>query len=257
MSGPMRAAPSPPGPGAAVGTAGSHGTGLILRAAPLALALVLALGIAVEGSSTVITRGSDQRAMVALTFDDGWSLPNCERIAEVLRQTRTPATFFINGSNIARDPARWRALLEGFEVANHTRSHPFLPRIPDASIRREVAGDERLIESILGREMLRMVRPPYGAYDQRVLRVLGEIGYDRTVLWDRSSGDTSSGATATRVFRAATRGRGGSIVLMHCGPSATPAALPAIIKSYRARGYRLVGLTDLLGARGAGDPRAP
>jgi peptidoglycan/xylan/chitin deacetylase (PgdA/CDA1 family) len=42
-------------------------------------------------------------------------------------------------------------------------------------------------------------------------------------------------------------GRGG-IVLMHCGPDATAAAVPAIIRWYQSRGYQLVGLGRLLGS---------
>jgi peptidoglycan-N-acetylglucosamine deacetylase len=229
------------------------------RAAALGLALLVGLAPVAEAASTVVTRGANGSGMVALTFDDGWSLTSCARVSEILRQTGTPATFFINGSNISRDPVRWRAVLDGFEVANHTRSHPWLPRLGDRAIRQQVAGDERFIEGALGREMLPVLRPPYGAYDARVLRVVGEIGYGHTVLWDRTSGDTSRGTTAARVFRAASRGRGGSIVLMHCGPAATPAALPAIIRSYRARGYRLVGLSEMLGTQaspGSGAHRA-
>ena len=39
----------------------------------------------------------------------------------------------------------------------------------------------------------------------------------------------------------------GSIVLLHAGPRVTPRALPAIIASYRARGFRFVTLPELPG----------
>ena len=52
------------------------------------------------------------------------------------------------------------------------------------------------------------------------------------------------------VIERATAGGSGAIILMHCGPSVTVRALPAIIRSYRQRGYQLVGLSTLLGMHG-------
>ena len=105
--------------------------------------------------------------------------------------------------------------------------------------------DERVIERILGRPMLRLLRPSYGAYDPEVLRIAAALGY-HTVLWDTDSGDGRTGATTRSIIRNGSRGGDGAIVLLHCGPAATPPALGRIISHYRSRGYRIVDLGEML-----------
>jgi peptidoglycan-N-acetylglucosamine deacetylase len=65
------------------------------------------------------------------------------------------------------------------------------------------------------------------------------------VLWDIGSSDWL-GVPAARVTADSLAGGAGSIVLLHAGPAATIAALPAIIAGYRARGIRLVTVPELL-----------
>jgi peptidoglycan/xylan/chitin deacetylase (PgdA/CDA1 family) len=196
-------------------------------------------------ASEVITHGARGRPEVALTFDDGWSASRCARIARTLRAKNATATFLINGANLRRDPDRWRSILRGFPIANHTLSHHDLSHESAGGIRDQILLNERAFEGVLGRPLLKLLRPPYGAYDQEVVRVADSLGY-RTILWDSSGGDTTSAATTSSVIRNGSRGGKGAIVLLHCGPSVTPPAVGPIIDSYRRRGFRLVGLDEML-----------
>ncbi len=212
----------------------------------LSLALILLTGFPVEAASSVVaTHGSRSAPRVALTFDDGWSQSACRSIAQTLRAYGATATFFINGYHLRDDPEGWRAILRGFPVANHTFSHPNLARTDARGIEKQIRRNERIHEHVLGRPMLKILRPPFGAYDSEVLRVAGALGYRTTLLWDISAADTSSYATVSTTIRNASRGTSGSVVLMHCGPASTPGAVASIIRSYRSRGYRLVGLGEL------------
>jgi peptidoglycan/xylan/chitin deacetylase (PgdA/CDA1 family) len=229
------------------GIEGAHPHWRLILPTSLLLGLLLVLGPWAEAqASSVITHGPREQRWVALTFDDGWSADRCASIVRTLRAKRAPATFFINGAIIAGAPARWRAMLEGFSIANHTRTHPFLTQLGPGDIRTQIASNEAVIERALGRPMLKLLRPPYGAYDSQVVSIADSLGY-RTILWDTSGGDTTSGATTSSVIRNAVRGGSGAVVLLHCGPSVTPAAVGPIIDSYRARGYRLVDLGQMLG----------
>jgi hypothetical protein len=98
--------------------------------------------------------------------------------------------------------------------------------------------------------MLKALRPPYGSWDERTRRVASSLGYRHVVLWDVDTRDWARDATVASVVRRGISGRRGSIVLMHCGPRITALALPAIIRSYKTRGFRLVGLDELLGKVG-------
>jgi peptidoglycan/xylan/chitin deacetylase (PgdA/CDA1 family) len=227
------------------------------RAAALsaALGLLLVAGLPAEAAS-LISHGPRTRPWVALTFDDGWGLDRCATIADTLRRRGATATFLINGSVMAQRPARWRAILDGFAVANHGRTHRDMRYLSAAQLRSEIAGDEHTIERILGRPMLHYLRPPYGAVDSEVMRVALGLGY-RVLLWDVDSGDTRAGATTGSVLAAATRAGRGSIVLMHCGPSVTPGAVGRIVDRYRARGLELVDLGRMLGYAGVPPPLPP
>jgi peptidoglycan/xylan/chitin deacetylase (PgdA/CDA1 family) len=86
----------------------------------------------------------------------------------------------------------------------------------------------------------RCVRPPYGATNRIVERILSREGL-RQVLWTIDTRDWSRPGTK-RIVQAATGPsvRAGSIVLLHDGGgdrSETVAALPHIIAALRHQGY--------------------
>jgi len=214
----------------------------------LVILAVFLVQFPVEAASAKVVRsGPRSSGGVALTFDDGWGEASCERIGKTLRREGVVGTFFINGVHIKREPARWRRILKGMPVANHTRSHPFLTRVSTTVIRNQIRDNERVHEKVLGRPMLKLMRPPYGAYDSRVVRVAGSLGYKKIVLWSQSSGDTSSGATVSSIIRHSTGGRPGSIILMHCARNITAKALPSIIRHYKRRGIPMIGLDEMFG----------
>ena len=115
-----------------------------------------------------------------------------------------------------------------------------------SAIRSQIRSDEKIIESITGRQMIKALRPPYGAYNSTVVSVAKSLGYKAVVLWNVDDKDTQ-GASSREALTYAERGGRGSIVLMHCGPAVTPGILPYVIDYYRSRGYRFVTIPTLLG----------
>ncbi len=218
-----------------------------LRALVLALAFIfLVQGPAEAASAKVVRHGPRSSNGVALTFDDGWGVDSCEQISKTLTRMGATATFFINGNHLRADPARWRRILKDFPVGNHTRSHLWLTRVSKHKIRGQLRNNQWIHHWVLGRRMTRVFRPPYGAYNHLVRRVAGRWGYNHLVLWSHSSGDTSPAATVSSIIRHTTGAPRGSIILMHCGPSVTARALPAVIRYYQRRGIRLIGLDEML-----------
>jgi peptidoglycan/xylan/chitin deacetylase (PgdA/CDA1 family) len=183
---------------------------------------------------------------IALTFDDGWGEASCECITHTLRESRVQATFFINGVHLKARPAFWRRILRGFAVGNHTASHLNLVEQPGDVVRRQLRRDEAIHERILGRPMLKVFRPPYGAQDARVRRIAGSLGYRYTVLWSRSAADTSPAATVSSIVRHTTGAAPGAIILMHCARGVTADALPIVVRHYKRRGIKMVDLGALL-----------
>jgi peptidoglycan/xylan/chitin deacetylase (PgdA/CDA1 family) len=199
-----------------------------------------------SGSIAVVSRGSRAKKWIALTFDDGWDADRCRSIEDTLLDDHVAATWFPNAIYVRNAPDLWRDIAAHFPIGNHTRSHPDLTHLSASAIRNQIRSDENIIESITGRQMIKAIRPPYGAYNSTVLGVARSLGYRALVLWDVDDEDTQ-GATSRQALADAERGGRGSIVLMHCGPEITPGILPYVIDYYRSRGYRFVTIPTLLG----------
>jgi peptidoglycan/xylan/chitin deacetylase (PgdA/CDA1 family) len=201
----------------------------------------------------VVRKGPRRSGAVALTFDDGYNRTACARIANTLRRSDAVGTFFVNGQYLRTAPSKWRRILEGMEVGNHTRSHPDLTREPHPVVIRQIAQNEAIHEQVLGRPMLKALRPPYGAYSERVGRIAAQLGYEHIAMWNVDMGDWRPGTKAGAIVRRAIGAPAGSIILMHCGHNATAKALPRIVRHYQRRGIELTGLSAVL--EGARDTR--
>jgi peptidoglycan/xylan/chitin deacetylase (PgdA/CDA1 family) len=201
-----------------------------------------------------ISAGPRSTRAVALTFDDGYDTAACASIGRTLRAYGAVGTFFINGLHLMAEPRRWQAILRGQQVGNHTRSHRRLTEASDLVVQRQIMQNEALHERILGRPMLKVLRPPYGAHDRRVRGIAGALGYQYTVLWSVDARDWQGSATVRSIIDRATGAPPGSIILMHCGPRETPAALASVIRHYRSRGIALAGLDVVLGLDAAASP---
>jgi len=226
----------------------------VTRIAAALAAAVLLIAPGRADPSGPVCHGSRSLPLVALTFDacqtrkpTGYDA----EIVRILRETHTPATFFLGGKWMESHPAVTRALGRDplFELGNHSYLHPHLPRRTDAQIRAEIAKTQAILLRLTGQRG-RLFRAPYGEYDRRLLRIAAELGLT-TVQWEVVSGDPSHSATAARLIdTVARRSRNGSIVIMHVNGRGwhTAQALPEIIRRLRRAGYRLVTVSDLLAA---------
>lgn len=196
------------------------------------------------GGAALVTHGPRDRNVVALTFDDGPS-DYTAGFLRVLREKDVPATFFAIGQQVGGREALLRQMLaEGHEIGDHTMNHV---EYPGGS---QIAGAAAAIHGATHFEPC-LFRPPGGALNSGVIATAGSLGMT-TVTWDVDPFDwqqPGSGAVHSRIVGAT---RSGSIVLMHDGGSprgGTLAALPGIIDTLRARGYRFATVSELLGHR--------
>lgn len=198
------------------------------------------------GSATVVRRGPRSSGAIALTFDDGYDARACASIARTLRRHDAVGTFFINGHWLQREPLRWRRILRDMEVANHTRSHRDLTTEPHPVVINQIRSNEWIHQRVLGRPMLKALRPPYGAHGERIRRIAGRLGYEHIVLWNVDTGDWRPDSKPRRIVRTAIGAPPGSIILMHCAHDATAKALPRIVLHYQRRGIDVAGLSAVL-----------
>ncbi|HKR12364.1 MAG TPA: glycosyltransferase [Pyrinomonadaceae bacterium] len=213
-------------------------------------------------SSYVIKRAGDRPGLVALTFDDGPDPTWTPRILDILKQENVPATFFIIGQNGQANPELVRRIVnEGHDVGNHTFTHPNLGEMPGRVTDLELNATQRLIEAITGRSTV-LFRPPYfgdaepTTPDEVDPVVRAErLGYLTVGLqvdpndWALPGTDQIVKQTIAGVTNPEPDQRG-EVVLLHDGGgvrSETVAALPQIIHELRARGFRFVTVSELMG----------
>lgn len=194
-----------------------------------------------------VTNGPRDRRVVALTFDDGPG-PLTGAVLDVLARERARATFFLIGQQVAGGAALVRRMLaDGHMVAGHSWSHANLSG-GGALASSQISATANAIQRASGFRPC-LFRAPYGAISQGLIGAARGLGAT-TIQWDVDTNDWQLPGSTTIAARAL-RARSGSIVLMHDagGPRAqTLAALPQIIRGLRARGYRFVTVTELLGA---------
>lgn len=201
----------------------------------------------VLGYTSYVRLAGSRRRDIALTFDDGPG-PYSAAIVRILWRLHAPATFFV----IGRQVALYRRVVaaearDGFEVGDHTETHPFLPVLPVALQRAQVLDDARAIQEA-GAPYPRLFRPPYGAFNRATLAILYAARM-LIVLWSVDTSDYIRPGVAKIVYTALSGARPGAIILMHDGGgdrSETVAALPRIIRGLRRRDYRLVTISQLV-----------
>jgi peptidoglycan/xylan/chitin deacetylase (PgdA/CDA1 family) len=208
-----------------------------------------------QTDAQVLFHGSRHEKKIALTFDACPSYTHGgfdERIVKTLVDSGVPATLFLSGKWIVkhRDVAKKLALVPGFELGNHSYSHPHCTTISDDSIRQELEQTETLLKSIAGTSP-KLFRPPYSETDQRVEHITQNLGL-ATVMYDLASGDPDSTISRERLIRyVVTSARNGSIIVMHMNGRGwhTAEALPQIIQALRAKGFIFSKVSDLLKAQ--------
>jgi peptidoglycan/xylan/chitin deacetylase (PgdA/CDA1 family) len=197
----------------------------------------------------VAYRGGPRRREVAIGFDDGpW--PDTGAFVRMLERNRARATFFMIGRQVgpAYRLTLLRELRDGDVLGDHTFTHPDLTTSGDvrAQLQRTIA----VIRALSGYTPC-VFRPPYGDYDESVLRVARSLGL-ATVLWDVDPADYLQPGINVIERRVLAQVQPGSIIISHDGGGPrgqTLAAYPSIIASLRARGYRIVTIPELLGFR--------
>jgi peptidoglycan/xylan/chitin deacetylase (PgdA/CDA1 family) len=189
-------------------------------------------------------RGQPDKRMVSLTFDATYGDNQVAQILSVLQEHDIPATFFLSGIWAGNYPAQARAIAAaGHEIANHSFSHPHLTELSVPQMRDQIRRAERAMADVIGCNPARFFRPPFGEYNQELLRVAVQLGY-MTIMWTVDSLDWQNpGAVRERVLAGA---RNGAIIRMHQGAGQTPFALPGIIHGLRKQGFSFGTVTAVL-----------
>ncbi|MCX5213921.1 polysaccharide deacetylase family protein [Kitasatospora sp. NBC_00240] len=176
-------------------------------------------------------------ATVALTFDDGPHPDSTPALLAALAAGGRPATFFVRGDQAERHPGLVRAIHRaGFEIGNHSFSHPYLTGLRPAGIEAEIERTQRTVARLTGTRPA-LFRPPYGETNPMVRAAATAAGLTE-VLWTVDTRDWA-GADPAAIAGAVAAARPGDIVLLHdAGGRNTVDALPLVLAALARRGLR-------------------
>jgi len=188
---------------------------------------------------------------IALTFDDGPQPTYTPQILDILAAHRAKATFFTLGIYVQRYPQLIRRMLrEGHEVAIHSWAHGNYTHMSAAAMANDIARCQKLLRSIAEAPVsLNWFRPPYGAKNATVERVIADAGL-RIAMWSVDPADWRQPGSEAIYQHIMSHAYSGAIVLMHDGPAhreGTVKALRRIIPGLQKRGYQLVTMSQLAG----------
>ncbi len=198
-----------------------------------------------------IMRGPLGKSQIALTFETGKSAECFEELIAALERAHVHSTFFVTGSWADKNRDCAAAISKhGHEVGNHCWSHIDLTKQPDKVVREEILRAETLLTQLTGQSPRPRWRAPYGARDDRVLRIARGLGY-QSIYWTIDSLDSAEPPKNAEFLIQHVIGQSdaeldGAIILMHVGSRATAEALPPIIANLQSRGFQLVTLSTLL-----------
>lgn len=184
---------------------------------------------------------------IAISFDAAWGNDDTRKILEILKKNNIHATFFMTGGWIEKYPEDVKAIAaDGHDLGNHSETHKHMSQLSHDECKEEIQKPHKKVKQLTGKDMC-LLRPPYGDYNDTLLRTCKELGY-YAIQWDVDSLDWKDYDAATIIRRVTEHKHlgNGSIILCHNGGKHTAEALDELIKTLKGKGFEFVPISELI-----------
>ena len=176
-----------------------------------------------------------------LTFDCGYENGYTSKLLDILKKHDVKVLFFVTKHFVQSQPALCKRMKEeGHLVGNHTMNHVDLPAKSVSRIQNEVKGLEAIFKQETGYELDKYFRPPEGAYSDRVLKIVKDMGYT-TVFWSMAYYDYDPAKQPGKQYvidHFKKYYHKGAIALMHNVSRSNTEALDEVLKYLKKQGYQ-------------------
>ena len=204
----------------------------------------------------VIRKYGKQSKKLVLSFDDGPDDRYTPHILDILDHEHVPAVFFLIGENALNNIKLVKRMYNtGYEIGNHTFTHPNIANIPLSRALIELNSTRLIIESITGHSTV-LFRAPYNADSEpETFEELEPVAFAKknnylTIGESIDPNDWEKGVPADTIYSRVLQQQDlGSIILLHDAGGnreATIKALPRIIHYFKDKGYTFTTVADLL-----------
>ena len=164
-----------------------------LKALAFATILILGLIVGVSKTATVsntvggkelpIYSVETDEKKVALSFDAAWGNEDTQQILDTLEKYNVKVTFFMTGGWVEKYPEDVEKICAaGHDLGNHSENHKNMSQLADEECQSELMKVHEKVKELTGVEM-ELFRPPYGDYDNEVIKNAKDCGY-YTIQWD-------------------------------------------------------------------------
>ncbi|RBW67796.1 polysaccharide deacetylase family sporulation protein PdaB [Bacillus taeanensis] len=195
-----------------------------------------------------IDKVNTKEKKIALTFDISWGETKAMPILEILKKHHlNKTTFFLSGSWVEKHPDIAKRIAEdGHEIGLHGYRYQNYTEWEDAKVQQDIYLAQDALKDIT-KENSKLLRPPNGSFNKRVLTISEKLGYT-IVHWSIDSEDWKNPGTNQIIKNVTENVKGGDIVLLHASDSAkqTEKALPVIIDDLKKRGFSFVTVSELI-----------
>lgn len=184
---------------------------------------------------------------LAISFDAAWGAEDTDTLLEILERNDVKATFFLCGYWVDKYPDEVKRIYDsGHTIGNHSNTHPHGNQLSLEQNKQEIMAAHEKIKTLLGVDM-QLYRPPFGEYNDTVLKAAEECGY-YSIQWDVDSLDWKEFGVEHEINQVLNHKHlgNGSIILFHNDTKYTPDALEPIIKGLKEKGFEIVPIIDLI-----------
>jgi len=190
----------------------------------------------------ILKRVKNSSNKVAITFDDGPHPVNTKKLLGVLKNEAVKATFFVSGSEAEKYPELVSEIKNnGHEIGNHSYSHKKISEIGIEKYSRDIKKTSALIGDTA------LFRPPYGEISMSLLKLISKNDL-KYIGWTVDSKDSYIKDKDKLVESMKSRViREGDIILFHEDYASTVEAMRQIVIDLKARGFKLVRMSELEG----------
>ncbi len=186
-----------------------------------------------------------EEKVCAITFDCAWGTEYTDAILSALKNSSVRATFFMVEFWAEKYPGFVKKIDEsGCEIGTHSSTHSYMSKLNAEGIKSELSTSSQAIKDVTGKEV-ELFRPPYGDYDDELIKTASELGY-YTIQWDVDSLDWKDLSASDIAMRVINGVKNGSIILMHNNGLHTAEAVPVILETLKNRGYSFVPVGELI-----------
>lgn len=184
---------------------------------------------------------------VALSFDAAWGAEDFMNIMNVLEKHEVKVTFFMTGGWVEDNPECVKELVKrGHDLGNHSEHHYDMTTISESEKTSELLSVHNKVKELTGYEMF-LFRPPYGAYDNAVIKNVYAHNY-YPIQWSVDSLDWKDYGVESIINTVCNhKALGpGAIILCHNGAKYTAQALDEMLTNLENQGYEIVPVSELI-----------